>query len=127
MLLAVPFSLYHHEEAVWGILAAGLITIALGFIMWYSNRNAPKILQKKEGYIIVTFGWLILSLTGTLPYILSGSLVSFTDAFFETMSGYSTTGASILRDIEAMPKGILFWRSATHWIGGMGKIGRAHV
>lgn len=122
MLLAVPFSLYHRESASWGILAAGLITIAMGFTMWFSNRNAPKILQKKEGYLIVTFGWIILSLTGTLPYLLSGSLTSFTDAFFETMSGYSTTGSSILSNIEAMPKGLLFWRSATHWIGGMGII-----
>ncbi|MCF6280585.1 MAG: TrkH family potassium uptake protein [Flavobacteriaceae bacterium] len=122
MLLAVPFSIYHQESAKWGILYAGLITITLGFLMWFFNRNAEKNLQKKEGYLIVTFGWLILSLTGTLPYILSGSIPEFTNAFFETLSGYSTTGASILTDIEVMPKGILFWRSATHWIGGMGII-----
>ncbi|PHR74166.1 MAG: potassium transporter [Lutibacter sp.] len=122
MLLAVPFSIYHQESAKWGILYAGLITIVLGFLMWYFNRNAEKNLQKKEGYLIVTFGWLILSLTGTLPYILSGTIPEFTNAFFETISGYSTTGASILTDIESMPKGILFWRSATHWIGGMGII-----
>lgn len=122
MLFAYPFSLYNHEKAQWGILAAGLITITLGFLMWFTNKNAPKNLQKKEGYIIVTFGWLILSLTGTLPYLLTGSIPDFTNAFFETLSGYSTTGSSILTDIEAMPKGILFWRSATHWIGGMGII-----
>lgn len=122
MLISAPFSWYHNESEQWGILAAGIITITLGFTMWYLNRNAPKNLQKKEGYIIVTFGWLILSLTGTLPYILSGAIPEFTNAFFETMSGYSTTGASILTDIESMPKGILFWRSATHWIGGMGII-----
>ncbi|MCK5815894.1 MAG: TrkH family potassium uptake protein, partial [Flavobacteriaceae bacterium] len=122
MLIAYPFSLYHNEDAQWGILAAGLTTITLGFYMWFSNRNAPKNLQKKEGYLIVTFGWLILSLTGTLPYLLSGAIPDFTNAFFETLSGYSTTGSSILTDIESMPKGILFWRSATHWIGGMGII-----
>ena len=122
MLVAYPFSLYNNEEAQWGILYAGLITITLGFYMWFSNKDAPKNLQKKEGYIIVTFGWLILSLTGTLPYLLTGSIPDFTNAFFETLSGYSTTGSSILTDIEAMPKGILFWRSATHWIGGMGII-----
>ena len=122
MLIAYPFSLYYNEDAQWGILAAGLITITLGFYMWFSNRNAPKNLQKKEGYLIVTFGWLILSLTGTLPYLLSGAIPDFTNAFFETLSGYSTTGSSILTDIESMPKGILFWRSATHWIGGMGII-----
>ncbi len=122
MLFAVPFSIYHQENAKWGILYAGLITIALGFFMWFFNRDAEKNLQKKEGYIIVTFGWLILSLTGSLPYILSGAIPEFTNAFFETISGYSTTGASILTDIESIPKGILFWRSATHWIGGMGII-----
>ncbi|MDT0552599.1 TrkH family potassium uptake protein [Urechidicola vernalis] len=122
MLLAYPFSLYYEESAHWGMLSAGFLTIILGFSMWFSNRNAPKNLQKKEGYVIVTFGWLILSLTGTLPYLLTGAIPNFTDAFFETMSGYSTTGSSILQDIEAMPKGILFWRSATHWIGGMGII-----
>ena len=122
MLIAYPFSLFNNEKAQWGILAAGIITMVLGFYMWYSNKNAPKNLQKKEGYIIVTFGWLILSLTGTLPYLLTGSIPDFTNAFFETLSGYSTTGSSILTDIEAMPKGILFWRSATHWIGGMGII-----
>ena len=122
MLLAVPFSIYHQENAKWGILYAGLITIVLGFVMWFFNRNAEKNLQKKEGYLIVTFGWLILTLTGTLPYTLTGSIPEFTNAFFETMSGYSATGATILTDIESMPKGMLFWRSATHWIGGMGII-----
>lgn len=122
MLLAIPFSLYHKEDAVSGILTAGLVTIFIGFIMWFSNRDAPKSLHKKEGYIIVTFGWLILSLTGTLPYLFTGAIPNFTDAIFETMSGYTTTGASILNDIEALPKGVLFWRSATHWIGGMGII-----
>ena len=122
MLLAIPFSLYHKEDAASGILTAGLVTIFIGFIMWFTNRDAPKSLHKKEGYIIVTFGWLILSLTGTLPYLFTGAIPNFTDAIFETMSGYTTTGASILNDIEALPKGVLFWRSATHWIGGMGII-----
>lgn len=122
MLLAFPFSFYYQESEKFSILLAGIITISLGFLLWFFNRNAPKNLQKKDGYLIVTFGWLILSLTGTLPYLLSGAIPEFTNAFFETISGYSTTGATILTDIEATPKGILFWRSATHWIGGMGII-----
>ncbi|WP_196891897.1 TrkH family potassium uptake protein [Aureivirga marina] len=122
MLLAVPFSIYYGEKAYQGILLAGLFTIAIGFSMWFFNRNAKKNLHKRDGYIIVTLGWLMLSLTGTLPYLFTGGIPSFTDAFFETISGYSTTGSSILSDIEAMPKGLLFWRSATHWIGGMGII-----
>ena len=122
MLLAVPFSIYHHEPEKWGILFAGLTTILLGFILWFFTRNADKILGKKEGYLIVTLGWLMLTFTGTLPYVFTSSIPNYTDAFFETLSGYSTTGASILTDIEVLPKGILFWRSATHWIGGMGII-----
>ena len=122
MLLAVPFSHYHNEPEKWGILQAGLTTIVIGFLFWFFNRNAKKSLGKKEGYLIVTLGWLMLTLTGTLPYVFTESISNYTDAFFETLSGYSTTGSSILTDIESMPKGILFWRSATHWIGGMGII-----
>lgn len=122
MLIAFPFSMYHNEPAQKGILLAGLTTILVGFLLWFFNRNAPKNLQKKEGYLIVTLGWLMLTITGTLPYLFSGAIPNFTNAIFETISGYSTTGSSILTNIESMPKGILFWRSATHWIGGMGII-----
>tara|TARA_B100000809_G_scaffold266760_2_gene331280 strand:+ start:12375 stop:13880 length:1506 start_codon:yes stop_codon:yes gene_type:complete len=122
MLLALPFSLYKNEEATYGILSAGIITVLLGFMMWFFNRKAPKNLHKREGYIIVTLGWLMLTFTGALPYLFTGTIPNFVDAIFETISGYSTTGASIVKDIEALPNGILFWRSATHWIGGMGII-----
>jgi len=122
MLVAVPFSFYHNEPEQLGILKAGITTIIIGFLLWFFNRNAKKNLHKKEGYLIVTLGWLMLTFTGTLPYVFTGAIPNYTDAFFETLSGYSTTGSSILTDIEAMPKGILFWRSATHWIGGMGII-----
>jgi len=122
MLIAIPFSLYYQDGSARGIGLAGVVTLVFGFCLSYFNRNAVKTLQTRDGYLIVTLGWLILSLTGALPYIFTGSIPNFTDAFFETISGYSTTGASILNDIEAMPKGILFWRSATHWIGGMGII-----
>ncbi|MGG8498021.1 TrkH family potassium uptake protein [Tenacibaculum sp. TC6] len=122
MWMAVPFSLYYKEKAVLGILNAGIITIAIGLLLYFFNKPISKNIQKKEGYLIVTLGWLTLSFTGMLPYLLSGTIPSVADAFFETISGYSTTGSSILTDIESMPKGILFWRSATHWIGGMGII-----
>lgn len=122
MWLSLPFSFYYDEPSKWGILSAGIITIAIGLILYFFNKPDNKKIQKKEGYLIVTLGWLILSITGMLPYLLSGSIPSTTNAFFETISGYSTTGSSILTDIESMPKGILFWRSATHWIGGMGII-----
>ncbi len=122
MWLAIPFSLYHNENAVLGILNAGIITVAIGLLLFFFNKPNSKKIQKKEGYLIVTLGWLTLSFTGMLPYLLSGAISSIPDAFFETISGYSTTGSSILKNIESMPKGILFWRSATHWIGGMGII-----
>ena len=122
MLLAAPVSIYYQEEAKWGIINAGIITISIGILLYLFNKPKTTNIQKKEGYLIVTLGWLFLSVTGMLPYIFTGAIPNFTNAFFETMSGYSTTGATILTDIESMPKGILFWRSATHWIGGMGII-----
>lgn len=122
MFLAFPFSFYHDEAEKWGILNAGIITVFVGLLLYFFNKPKNTNIQKKEGYLIVTLGWLTLSITGMLPYLLSGAIPNITNAFFETISGYSTTGSSILTDIEAMPKGILFWRSATHWIGGMGII-----
>ena len=122
MFIAIPFSMYHKEEAQMGILNAGIITVFLGLLLYFFNKPTTTNIHKKEGYLIVTLGWLTLSFTGMLPYLFTGAIPNITDAFFETLSGYSTTGSSILTDIESMPKGILFWRSATHWIGGMGII-----
>ena len=122
MFIAFPFSFYNNESQTKGILIAGIITVTIGLLLFFLNKPKNNNIQKKEGYLIVTLGWLILSFTGMLPYLLTGAIPNITDAFFETLSGYSTTGSSILTDIESMPKGILFWRSATHWIGGMGII-----
>ena len=122
MFIAVPFSMYHQEEAQMGILNAGIVTVFVGLLLYFFNKPTSTNIHKKEGYLIVTLGWLTLSLTGMLPYLFSGTIPNLTNAFFETLSGYSTTGSSILTDVESMPKGILFWRSATHWIGGMGII-----
>ncbi|MCB9235804.1 MAG: TrkH family potassium uptake protein [Bacteroidia bacterium] len=122
MLFAIPVSLYYHESVMGEIGMAGGISMVTGALMWFVTRKKSRVLKKKEGYLIVTLGWIILTVTGTLPYVFTGAIPEFTDAFFETMSGYTTTGASILTDIEVLPKGILFWRSITHWIGGMGII-----
>ncbi len=123
MLLCIPFTFMDNGGDFKDILLAGGITIFSGSALFLSTKNIKnKDLKKKEGYMIVTAGWLIMSAFGTLPYILSGSIPNYTDAFFETLSGFSTTGATILTDIEAVPKGILFWRSLTQWIGGMGII-----
>ena len=122
MLLCLPFSIYF-DEPIYSLGLSGLITACVGGIFWYSTRNNEnKELKKKDGYLIVTFGWLMMSCFGTLPFLISGAIPNFTDAFFETISGFTTTGASILTDIESVDKGILFWRSLTQWIGGMGII-----
>lgn len=122
MFLCLPFSLYYGED--WqSILYSGLITLGTGLLFWkFADNSDNRELKKRDGYLVVTCGWLMMSFFGTLPYLISGSIPSFTNAFFETISGYTTTGASILNDIESMPKGILFWRSLTQWIGGMGII-----
>lgn len=122
MLTAVFVSWYYEDGVTLQISAAALLTCFLGTLLMFSTRGHRKELKKREGYIIVTFGWIFMALSGMLPYVISEAIPSFTNAFFETMSGYTTTGASILNDIESIPRGILFWRSLTHWIGGMGII-----
>lgn len=122
MLGSLPFSIYYGESEGLAILYSALITIGTGAILSISTRKHPKSIGRKEGYVIVAITWIIISLFGTLPFLFSGTISNFTNAFFETMSGFTTTGATILTDIEAMPKSILFWRSMTHWIGGMGII-----
>lgn len=122
MWLCVPVALYYAEGSAGAILLSGGLCLGLGGGAFLLTRRANKQLKKRDGYLIVTTGWLILSLTGTLPYLFTGAISNFTDAFFETISGYTTTGASVLTNIEALPKGLLFWRSLTQWIGGMGVV-----
>jgi len=123
MTLAILASIIYDAGSIISIFQSTIITIAIGGILFFLTRKGlDKEPSIKEGFLIVTLGWIILSLFGTLPYILSGSIKSFSDAFFESASGFTTTGSSILTDIESIPKGILFWRSETHWIGGMGII-----
>ncbi|GAA4315436.1 TrkH family potassium uptake protein [Pontixanthobacter gangjinensis] len=122
MLLATLVSWFYQDGVTLEISTAALITLFIGTLFMFTTRGHSKEVKVREGYIIVTFGWIFMALSGALPYVISESIPRFTNAFFETMSGYTTTGASILNDIEAIPKGILFWRSLTHWIGGMGII-----
>jgi len=135
ILLAIPFSYYYGSRSLkWetlfngkddllALLLSALFIFTIGIIVLLINKNSTKKdIGKREGFIIVTASWIIISLFGAIPFILSGSIHSYTDAFFETMSGFTTTGASVINNIEAVPKGILFWRSMTHWIGGMGII-----
>ena len=122
MLLATLVSWFYQDGVTLEISTAALITLFIGTLFMFTTRGHSKEVKVREGYIIVTFGWIFMALSGALPYVISEAIPGFTNAFFETMSGYTTTGASILNDIEAIPKGILFWRSLTHWIGGMGII-----
>lgn len=123
MLTAIPFSLYYGSDDISAILISGIITASTGSLLWFLIKSDPdEDISKRDGYLIVALGWIFSSIFGTLPFIIHGSIPSFTDAFFETMSGFTTTGASILKDIEVVPQGLLFWRSMTHWLGGMGII-----
>ena len=123
MLTAVPFGIYHVETSWKGILLSSLINSAIGFFLYYSTKNNQnKELRKRDGYLIVTSSWIIMSFFGMLPYLITGQIPGVANAFFETVSGYTTTGATILDDIESLDHGILYWRSLTQWIGGMGII-----
>jgi trk system potassium uptake protein len=123
MALSALWDIVYQENTTKPILISAVITFGFGLSFFqFTRQNEHKNIGKKEGYIIVTFTWISITLFGALPFFLSGHISSFTDAFFETMSGFTTTGATILTDIEAMPKTLLFWRSTTHWLGGMGII-----
>lgn len=122
MLLAALVSFYYKDGVTLQISLAALLTLFTGMLLMYFTRGHNKEMKQREGYIIVSFGWIFMAMSGTLPYVFSGAIPLVTNAFFETMSGYTTTGATILNDIEVVPNGILFWRSLTHWIGGMGII-----
>jgi trk system potassium uptake protein TrkH len=122
MMLAALMSFAYKDGATFEISMAGLVVLALGGLAMFITKNPNKEMGKREGYIVVTFGWIVMTLSGTMPYLFTEAIPSFTNAVFETISGYTTTGSTILTDIEKLPEGILFWRSLTHWIGGMGII-----
>ncbi|MGD8779619.1 MAG: TrkH family potassium uptake protein [Ignavibacteria bacterium] len=122
MLLGIPFSVYYGDDDINDLLFTGSSVSVLGGIIKYLTRSYVAELKKRDGYLIVALGWVVLSLFGAIPFVVHGSIPGFTDAFFETMSGFTTTGASILNDIESLPHGLLFWRSIIQWLGGMGII-----
>jgi trk system potassium uptake protein TrkH len=122
MFLSALISLIYSEPAVKAFLYSGAITTVTGIIVFSPLRNEERLYGKREGYIIVTGIWVIFTLFATLPFLFSGSVKSFTDAFFEAMSGFTTTGASIISDVESLPRGILFWRALIQWLGGIGII-----
>lgn len=121
LFLCVPLitAAVYWEGAFFGFLATITVTLVLGILM---SRKKPQRteLYAREGFFIVSLSWIIISLFGALPFMFTGSTVNFVDALFESVSGFTTTGASIFSDVEALPRSILMWRSFTHWIGGMG-------
>ncbi len=122
MSLSIGVSLsYGASDYVYFIYSA-VISFSFGFLLFFINRKASVDLGKKEGFFIVSTVWVVFSVFGSLPFFLSGAINSYTDAFFETISGFTTTGASVLNNIEELSKAMLFWRSIIQWIGGMGII-----
>ncbi|MGE5454891.1 MAG: TrkH family potassium uptake protein, partial [Methylocystaceae bacterium] len=118
MATSIFWALYYGEDPVPHITAAAISCIA-GAVIYYCFRSKES-LNPKEGFALVALGWILASLLGTLPYFFSGTFSTFADAFFETVSGFTTTGASVLKDVEIIPYSVLWWRSLTHWLGGMG-------
>ena len=112
---------YAEGKVATSFVVSALIALALGTLMTLVRlKTTPESIYAREGFAIVSFAWVLMSAIGALPFVFSGAIASFVDAFFETVSGFTTTGASILSDVEALSHGLLFWRSFTHWIGGMG-------
>ena len=122
MFISSFVSYYYKDGVTMDMVYSGIIVTLIGGLLLFLNRNHDKQLNKREGYLVVVLGWLAMIFTGTLPYLLTGTIDGFSNIIFETTSGFTTTGATILNDVEGMPEGILFWRSITHWLGGMGII-----
>jgi trk system potassium uptake protein len=119
MLVSAVVSWIYHEHTGYSLLYSALITLITGILIFTPLRNTEKVYGTREGFIINTCIWLLFSIFGSLPYLFSLSTDNFTDAFFESISGFTTTGATIFTNVESLPHGILFWRSLTQWIGGI--------
>lgn len=124
MIIPLFYAIFNHEPTVGSFLISFLSLSASGFLIYFilkfKQKENERNLSIREGFLIVTFAWIVTILSGTIPYYISGAIPNFTDAFFETASGFTTTGSSILTDIEKLPLSMLLWRSLTHWIGGVG-------
>ncbi len=118
--ICVAVSIYYGEDDMMAFLISTLLTVSAGFILKYLGRNANNNLSRRDSYFLVTATWVVFTFFGMQPFLIGGYIPHVTDAFFETMSGFSTTGATILDDVEWLPHGILYWRTQTQWIGGLG-------
>jgi trk system potassium uptake protein TrkH len=120
LMACLGMALHYGEDDIPAFLISTVVTLFFGFFLRFLGHNAENTLSRRDAYLVVTLSWTVFSLFGTMPFLIGGYLTSFTDAFFETMSGFTTTGATIIDNVEALPHGILFWRSLTQWIGGLG-------
>jgi trk system potassium uptake protein TrkH len=120
LALTALFPLFYGEDDLWAFLLTIVGTGVSGYVFRFLGRGAEKHASRKDGYIIVSIAWVVFSLFGMMPFYLSGYVPSIANAFFEAMSGFTSTGATILDNIEELPHGLLFWRSLTQWVGGMG-------
>ena len=122
MIISAVVSLIFNDGVLKEIAFSAFLTLLIGTLIMFFSKNNIRQINKRDGYLIVTIGWLTMVFSGILPYYFTSSINSFPNLFFETMSGYTTTGSTILNDIESLPESIIFWRSMTHWLGGMGII-----
>ncbi len=120
LLLAPLVTALIYGESPMPFVWTVLLTLAAGGLMLLTGRRASGGIQRREGFVSVALSWIVISLFGALPFVFSGAIPNYISALFEIISGFTTTGASILPEVESLPKGVLFWRSLSHWIGGMG-------
>lgn len=120
LLLCLAMALYFHEDDALAFATSIAIILIFAFMSKFWGRSSDNNLSRRDAYLVVTTSWVIFSFFGSLPFMISGYVPSFTNAYFETMSGFTTTGATVIDDVEALPHGLLFWRSLTQWIGGLG-------
>jgi len=120
MLWCLVMSFHYQEDDLAAFAISVVTTVLAGCVMRFMGRDVNNSLSRREAYLVVTLAWVVFSLFGTMPFLISGYVSNFTDAFFETMSGFTTTGATIISDVEALPHGLLFWRSLMQWVGGLG-------
>lgn len=120
MLLCLAMALFYGEDDVLGFTMTIILIVMTAFVLKFNGRASTNSMNRRDAYLLVTLTWIVFSLFGALPFVISGYIPSFTNAYFETMSGFTTTGATILDNVEALPHGLIFWRSMTQWIGGLG-------
>ena len=120
LLVCAGIAFFYQEDDFIAFVISTIFTACCGFVLKYLGHDADNNLSRRDSFLLVTVTWIIFSLFGMLPFLISGYISNVTDAFFETMSGFSTTGATILDDVEWLPHATLYWRTQTQWIGGLG-------